>query len=179
MSQIALPLSHKGVADPDRIVVGTANAHVVEALRKPETWPFKTAILSGETRSGKSLLGRWFSALGHGELIDGADAVNETELFHSWNRAQESGTALLLISDAVDGFYSPVVMMFVYLGFLGGPLIGHLLLAKRRTLPRFLVAVLSAAIVFFLVSNFGMWLSGIGASSGRNFSGGIVDQCIE
>lgn len=103
MSQIALPLSHKGVADPDRIVVGTANAHVVEALRKPETWPFKTAILSGETRSGKSLLGRWFSALGHGELIDGADAVNETELFHRWNRAQESGTALLLISDA-DGW---------------------------------------------------------------------------
>lgn len=70
---------------------------------------------------------------------------------------------VLLISDAVDGFYSPVVMMFVYLGFLGGPLIGHLLLAKRRTLPRFLVAVLSAAVVFFLVSNFGMWLSGIGA----------------
>ena len=32
-------------------------------------------------------------------MIDGADRVDETELFHRWNAAQESGEALLLISD--------------------------------------------------------------------------------
>ncbi len=103
MSQIALPLSHKNAADPDRIVVGNANVRVVEALRAPETWPFKTAILSGEPRSGKSMLGRWFASQAIGETIDGANALDETDLFHRWNRAQERGTPLLLISDA-DGW---------------------------------------------------------------------------
>ena len=32
-----------------------------------------------------------------GETIDPADAIDETALFHRWNRAQEEGTALLLI----------------------------------------------------------------------------------
>jgi hypothetical protein len=65
----------------------------------------------------------------------------------------------LFISDAVGGFYDPVVMVFVYLGFLGGPLLGRVLLARKRTLPRYAVAVLAAAVIFYLVSNFGMWLS--------------------
>lgn len=100
MTQIALPLSHHHADDPDRIVVGNANARVIEALQSPASWPFRTAILTGETRSGKSLLGRWFAARGEGAVIDGADTLDETELFHVWNRHQESGQALLLISDA-------------------------------------------------------------------------------
>jgi hypothetical protein len=71
--------------------------------------------------------------------------------------------AALLISDAVGGFYDSVVMVFVYLGFLGGPVLGRLLLAKQRTVPRYAVAMLSAATVFYLVSNFGMWLSSSGS----------------
>jgi len=69
----------------------------------------------------------------------------------------------LFLSDLINGFYDPVVMAFVYVGFLGGPLIGQWLLSARRTLPRFGAAVLLAAVFFFLVSNFGMWLSGIGS----------------
>lgn len=103
MSQIALPLSHKNADDPNRIVIGNANVQVIEALRQPANWPFKTAILAGEPRSGKSLIGRWFSSQGGGETVDSADVMEETELFHRWNRAQESGTPLLLISDA-DGW---------------------------------------------------------------------------
>jgi hypothetical protein len=105
MTQIALPLAHRRVADPDRIVVGNANQSVIEALRDPAAWPFRTAILTGPPRSGKSLLGRWFAAQGpHGKalggVLDGADQVDETELFHRWNRAQEEGQSLFLISDA-------------------------------------------------------------------------------
>jgi hypothetical protein len=70
--------------------------------------------------------------------------------------------AALFLSDLIGGFYDPVVMGFVYIGFLGGPLIGRLLLSSSRSLPRFGAAVLLAALFFFLVSNFGMWLSGIG-----------------
>ena len=96
-SQIALPLPPAREGDPEHIVIGTANAGVVEALRAPASWPFRTAILRGPPRSGTSLLGRWFEHAGLGETIDPADAVDETALFHRWNRAQEEGTALLLI----------------------------------------------------------------------------------
>lgn len=96
MSQIALPLP-AGSTGPSRIVVGAANAHVAEALAAPETWPFRTAVLTGPPRSGKSLLARWFEESGKGEAIDDAQSLDETALFHRWNRAQEAGTALLIV----------------------------------------------------------------------------------
>ena len=95
MSQIVLPLSPAS-SGPPRIVVGSANAHVAEALGQPETWPFRTAVLLGPPRSGKSLLARWFAEQG-GEAIDDAHRLDETELFHRWNRAQEAGAPLLLV----------------------------------------------------------------------------------
>lgn len=99
MSQIALPLTHRRDSDPEQIVVGNANLPVIEALRDPAAWPFRTAVLTGPPRSGKSLLGRWFAAQGRGEAIDGADSIDETDLFHRWNRAQEDGHPLLMIVD--------------------------------------------------------------------------------
>lgn len=98
MSQIALPLSRGAGPGPTKIVIGNANAPVFEALAAPANWPFRTAVLSGPPRSGKSLIARWFVEQGKGEAIDEADALNETELFHRWNRAQEEGTALLLVA---------------------------------------------------------------------------------
>lgn len=96
MSQIALPLS-PAATGPSRIVVGAANAQVAEALANPDTWPFRTAVLTGPSRAGKSLLARWFAESGKGEAIDDARALAEAELFHRWNRAQEQGTALLIV----------------------------------------------------------------------------------
>lgn len=100
MSQIALPLSLTGAAGPSRIVAGSGNAHVIEAFGNTQTWPFRTAVLSGPPRSGKSLLARWFAESGAGDAVDDADSMDETELFHRWNRAQASGTPLLLVSNA-------------------------------------------------------------------------------
>ncbi|MEA3262943.1 MAG: ATPase [Pseudomonadota bacterium] len=99
MSQIALPL-HAGGAGPSRIVVGSANATALEACAVAATWPFRTAVLAGPPRSGKSLIARWFAESGLGEAIDDADKIDETELFHRWNRAQESGTPLLIVRSA-------------------------------------------------------------------------------
>lgn len=96
MTQIALPL-HPGSPGPPRIVIGAANAHVAEALARPDSWPFRTAVLTGPPRSGKSLLGRWFAASGGGEAIDDAQALDEAELFHRWNRAQEREVPLLIV----------------------------------------------------------------------------------
>lgn len=96
MSQIVLPLS-RAAAGPARIVLGMANAPVAEALAHPESWPFRTAVLSGPPRSGKSLFARWFAESGKGDAIDDARALDEAELFHRWNRAQEEGRPLLIV----------------------------------------------------------------------------------
>ncbi|HUD28134.1 MAG TPA: ATPase [Novosphingobium sp.] len=98
MRQIALPLSAASDSPP-RIVVGNANAGVVDALLAPCQWPFHTAILTGPPRSGKSLLARWFAESGAGDAIDDAQDMDEAELFHRWNRAQESGRPLLIVAD--------------------------------------------------------------------------------
>lgn len=95
MSQIALPLQ-AGAPAPTHIVVGAANHSAIEALAAAPSWPFRTAILLGPARAGKSLIARWFAETGGGEAIDDADRIDETELFHRWNRAQESGVPLLL-----------------------------------------------------------------------------------
>lgn len=102
MSQIALPLG-AGAPHSSRIVVGNANAAAVEGMTHAQDWPFRTAILFGPARSGKSLLARWFAESGQGTAVDDADGLDETELFHRWNRAQEDGTPLLLVCRAEEG----------------------------------------------------------------------------
>lgn len=96
-SQIALPLAPPGSGQASRIVIGNANQAAYEALAHPQGWPFNTAVLTGPPRSGKSLLGLWAADQGI-EVVDDADRHDEAELFHRWNRAQESGRPLLLIS---------------------------------------------------------------------------------
>ena len=98
MVQIVLPL--RAGPGPGRIVVGNANSATIEALGRPETWPFRTAILVGPPRSGKSLLAAWFAGQGLGEVVDDAPTADETDLFHRWNRAQAGGAPLLLTAPA-------------------------------------------------------------------------------
>lgn len=78
-------------------MLGQGNAHIAEALIAPESWPYRTAVLTGPPRSGKSLFARWFAANGRGEAVDDAQTLHEDMLFHRWNRAQEQGTALLIV----------------------------------------------------------------------------------
>jgi hypothetical protein len=103
MSQIALPLAAGSARGPSRIVVGDANAVVLDALAHAGDWPFRTAVLFGPPRSGKSLIGAWFAASGAGETIDDAERLDEDALFHRWNRAQEGGQALLVVANAALG----------------------------------------------------------------------------
>ncbi|GMN04024.1 ATPase [Erythrobacter sp. MTPC3] len=100
--QIALPLVTRAAGEAQRIVVGNANAHVIDALRDPAGWPFNSAVLTGPARSGKTLIGRWAAAQGI-DVIDGADRQDETRLFHRWNASQQGGSKagepLLMIAD--------------------------------------------------------------------------------
>ncbi|XUU60429.1 HdaA/DnaA family protein [Erythrobacter sp. HA6-11] len=99
MSQIALPLSIEGSSQVANIVIGNANRAAIDALSDPSNWPFRTAVLAGPPRSGKSLLGKWMAAQAV-TVIDGADALPEDEVFHRWNKAQEDSFPLLLITDS-------------------------------------------------------------------------------
>lgn len=67
----------------------------------------------------------------------------------------------LVISDAFSGFYNPVVMLFVYLGFVLNTFLGHYLLNANRNFLRITIGGLLGAFIFYFVSNFGMWLSGL------------------
>ncbi|MDL2351864.1 MAG: ATPase [Pseudomonadota bacterium] len=102
MSQIALPL-RAVQGGPHRISIGNDNRAALEALQVAQTWPFRTAVLSGPPRSGKSLVAALFAESGGGEAIDDADRLDETDLFHRWNRAQESASSLLLVRSSGEG----------------------------------------------------------------------------
>ena len=73
--------------------------------------------------------------------------------------------AALFLGDLQIGLYHGGVMVAVYLGFLASALIGRGLLRTRAEEPRrrdrggrVVVAVGAGALVFWLISNFGVWL---------------------
>ncbi len=67
----------------------------------------------------------------------------------------------LFLGDALIGFYDPIVMLAVYVGFALSALIGCLLLSRERSNARDAGAAVSAALVFYAVSNFGIWYAGM------------------
>jgi len=68
--------------------------------------------------------------------------------------------AALLLSDLVIGFYHPVSMFWNYLAFASCLALGAGWLSRGRGLVRVAGAVLASSVVFFALSNFGMWASG-------------------
>lgn len=64
----------------------------------------------------------------------------------------------LAIGDAITGFYDWRIMVFVYAGVALSALWGRLFLAKRRSALRFGGAITVNAVVFYLLSNFPVWL---------------------
>ncbi|MDJ0712413.1 MAG: hypothetical protein QNJ14_18650 [Woeseiaceae bacterium] len=69
--------------------------------------------------------------------------------------------APLFVGHLLTGFFDPVVMVFVYGGFALCALVGRLLLSSQRSWHRYAAAVVVQALVFFLVSNFSIWLVGM------------------
>ena len=97
--QIALPLDWPQSQGESRLIVSDANREAFEHFRKWSLWPVKATILAGPRRSGRSLLARAFAERVGGRLIDQAERVDEEDLFHAWNAAQESGRPLVMIVD--------------------------------------------------------------------------------
>ena len=82
----------------------------------------------------------------------------------------------LLITDAVAGFYNLTVMLFVYAGFILCTLLGGLTLSHKKGFLRLTTGAMLAAIIFYLISNFGMWLSGLNYPMTLN---GLVECYIQ
>jgi Bacterial dnaA protein len=97
MRQIALPLDELRGGGSSSLIITQANATAFAGLGNAAGWPGRCAILVGPARSGKSLMARYLAGQG-GNVIDNADAAGAHVLFNAWNRAQESGIALLLVS---------------------------------------------------------------------------------
>lgn len=109
VGQMALPLSWPAHPRDEAFLVTPSNAAAAHLLERWGSWQVRAAILSGPRRSGRSLLARIFAAKSGGEIIDDAEATPEAELFHAWNRAQETRRPLLIVADAAPPAWAVVL----------------------------------------------------------------------
>ncbi|NUQ17986.1 MAG: chromosomal replication initiator DnaA [Sphingomonas sp.] len=65
--------------------------------------------MTGPRRSGRSLLARSFVERVGGRLFDDAQQREETELFHAWNHAQDSGRPLIMVAEDLPPAWSPAL----------------------------------------------------------------------
>ena len=107
--QIALPLDWPQTEGDPRFIVSDANRDAFEHFRQWSLWPVKATIVTGPRRSGRSLLARSFVERVGGRLFDDAQQREETELFHAWNHAQDSGRPLIMVAEDLPPAWSPAL----------------------------------------------------------------------
>ena len=94
----------------------------------------------------------------------GVSTVGATALYAGAYGSKRSSWAIpcipLGLGLLITGLYHPLVMLFVFGGFALATVAGRWFLARQRNLRRFAVAVVTGAGIFFLVSNFAVWLAG-------------------
>ena len=100
VSQIGLPLAWPADPRDDEFVVGESNEAAIKALERWGSWPVMASLLVGPRKSGRSLLARVFAAKSGGFIVDDAERVAETQVFHAWNQAQAERRPLLIVADA-------------------------------------------------------------------------------
>jgi hypothetical protein len=86
----------------------------------------------------------------------------------SGRRAYLVPVATLLLSDIAGqllripgmGFYNPLTMLAVYLGVVAAVPVGRLMASKKSLWLKAPAGSLVASTAFFVISNFGVWMSG-------------------
>jgi len=66
----------------------------------------------------------------------------------------------VVLGAMLTGTFDPVVMLFVCAGFALSTIAGSAFLSGERSRARYAAAISSGAVIFYLVSNFSMWLAG-------------------
>ena len=97
--QNALPFDWPAGEEDEDFVVSPSNALAVRHLNSHARWPVAASVLTGPRKSGRSLLGRIFVLRTGGTLIENGERIDETDLFHAWNSAQETRRPLLITAD--------------------------------------------------------------------------------
>ncbi|MDX2114153.1 MAG: DUF6580 family putative transport protein [Planctomycetota bacterium] len=89
----------------------------------------------------------------------GAAALFAGFLFRSRVAACAVPVAAMLVSDALIGFYNPALMAAVYGSFIASAFLGRLI-QRRPGVPAVAAGALASASLFFVVTNFAVWLTG-------------------
>lgn len=100
MSQLAFPLAFPEGRREESFLLADSNRAAAAHLDRWGTWPVPVTILTGPRKSGRSLLARVAMRPVGGRIVDAADTVDETQLFHHWNAANDDRRPLVLIADA-------------------------------------------------------------------------------
>mgnify|MGYP001824530623 FL=1 len=93
----------------------------------------------------------------------GVSSIGATALYAGANGTRYIWLAPLIpltLAALIFGFYEPLVMVFVFGGFALSSFAGKWFLQRKRNYARFGGAVATGAIVFYVASNFGIWLAG-------------------
>jgi hypothetical protein len=106
MSQMALPLGWPAAPGDDAFLVTPSNARAAHTLEHWGAWPVAAALLTGPRKSGRSTLARIFAGKSGGTIIDDAERVPETTIFHAWNEAQAARRPLVIVADAAPPAWS-------------------------------------------------------------------------
>ena len=67
----------------------------------------------------------------------------------------------LFISDLFIGFYTPLVMLSVYVSFAISAVLGRYVLSQKRSVIRISGTAVASATILFVLSNFTLWLTGM------------------
>ena len=93
----------------------------------------------------------------------GVSSIGATALYAGANGSRFFWATPLIpltLAALIFGFYEPLVMIFVFAGFMLSSLAGRWFLKRERNYARFGGAIGTGAVIFYAVSNFGIWLVG-------------------
>jgi hypothetical protein len=79
----------------------------------------------------------------------------------SWKIAWLVPLVPVLIGNLLFGFYDLTVLAFVYAGFALSALTARFILHNGQSGPRYGLAIATGAFLFFLISNYAVWLVGM------------------
>jgi hypothetical protein len=77
--------------------------------------------------------------------------------FHRWFTAALVALSILIASNLILGFYEPGTQLTVYAALLL-PIALRGILRKRLTIPRLAGCALGSSVIFFITTNFAVWL---------------------
>lgn len=100
MTQLPLPLAWPASPTADDFLISVSNAAAAQHLRRWAAWPVMATLLVGPRKSGRSTLARLFAEQSGGTIIDDAERVAETGIFHAWNIAQADRRPLVIVTQA-------------------------------------------------------------------------------